>query len=501
MRQKMRIALVSFTLLLGICLPITSVNAASIYDNVYRTVDRIAVSGIGYGVNCPSQDISHTWEKYLLDSRHWYADDQQTRDMAASLQTAFDNGSWAVSYADTTTESFDREQVIVMWSESTGTVTFDDVSASLNSTSKMYQVIIGPRRWSITNGDCTPIGFDFQSINGGRYQISLAATSSTMKNYFVANANVTYPTGYEGAAIATSPPNATYVAMGDSFSSGEGNPPFEAKTDTSSNTCHRSPQAWPRLLEFDSSLDLGATAFVACSGAVSDYIINEYNQENVELPQAAYITNDTELVTITIGGNDVGFGDVLRTCTLARDDDVSTEEEHQLEHDGCINAIEDAQDIATSTTFQNKLETVFSGIRSLGSSNLQLIVVGYPNLFPEYGDIVGTCRWEGDWFTNTFNQTSGRDVAEDEVTESRVLHDNINSAIEAAVEATNDSNVHFVDPSSVFVGHELCRPYPWFNGVIPAIDDAGRAESYHPNSDGQLAYESVVESEIENLFP
>ncbi|MDB5165668.1 MAG: Lipase 1 [Candidatus Saccharibacteria bacterium] len=319
--------------------------------------------------------------------------------------------------------------------------------------------------------------------------------------YQFINLPITYPVDYVGDIIPTHSHLIKYVALGDSFSSGEGNPPFETGTD-STNLCHRSVQSWPRLVQ--KSLNLGPVTSRACSGAVTDYIIDSYNIENIELPQAAYISEDTELVTITTGGNDVGFGDVLRTCTKAykpgENEELSTEDRHNIEHEACINAIEDARLTATGIAFQEELEDVFSGLRDLGSSSLQVVVAGYPNLFPAYVNIVGTCKWEGDWVTNAINETSGRNVASDEITKARLLHDELNGVIEDAVDATNDSNIHFVDPSATFAGHELCRPNPWFHGVVSSIDETEQAMSYHPNSDGQAAYASVLESEIDGLL-
>ncbi|HSW78005.1 MAG TPA: hypothetical protein VLG36_04360 [Candidatus Chromulinivoraceae bacterium] len=112
--------------------------------------------------------------------------------------------------------------------------------------------------------------------------------------------------GNNGTVIPTDQPMATYVAMGDSFSSGEGNSPFEYGTDIPNvDTCHQSSVAYPRLLQNDASLNLGTTAFVACSGATTSAITSAYNNE---VPQAAALSNSTQKVTLTIGGNDVGFG-------------------------------------------------------------------------------------------------------------------------------------------------------------------------------------------------
>ena len=43
-------------------------------------------------------------------------------------------------------------------------------------------------------------------------------------------------------------PSTSFIALGDSYSSGEGVPPFETGTDTHYDTCHRSQNAWPYLL-------------------------------------------------------------------------------------------------------------------------------------------------------------------------------------------------------------------------------------------------------------
>lgn len=77
------------------------------------------------------------------------------------------------------------------------------------------------------------------------------------------------------AVVTLYTPVVKYVAMGDSFSSGEGNPPFEAGTDEGGvNECHRSDRAYPRLIAGSSNgiPSLSLTDFRACSGAVTSNI-------------------------------------------------------------------------------------------------------------------------------------------------------------------------------------------------------------------------------------
>ena len=79
----------------------------------------------------------------------------------------------------------------------------------------------------------------------------------------------------QGPGFAEPTNKLEYVAMGDSFSSGEGVTPFITGTDKNApdeNRCHRSEDAYPLLLEEDEDLNLNLTAFVACSGATTSNI-------------------------------------------------------------------------------------------------------------------------------------------------------------------------------------------------------------------------------------
>ncbi|MFC7612826.1 SGNH/GDSL hydrolase family protein [Actinokineospora soli] len=92
-----------------------------------------------------------------------------------------------------------------------------------------------------------------------------------------------------------------YVALGDSYSAGTG-------AGGHYGSCYRSRKAYPRL--WAQANQPASFAFAACGGATTDTVIAK---------QVNALADDTTLVTITIGGNDVGFGSVMRTCTLGSD--------------------------------------------------------------------------------------------------------------------------------------------------------------------------------------
>ncbi len=122
----------------------------------------------------------------------------------------------------------------------------------------------------------------------------------------------------------------TYIALGDSFSSGEGVPPYFNGTDTAANQCHDSTRAYPVTVATtlgDYPNPAGNFGFHACSGAVVADVwgtngpgvgtIGGIGQWNASSPQISHVESRTGLVTLSIGGNDVGFGTLLRTCISA----------------------------------------------------------------------------------------------------------------------------------------------------------------------------------------
>jgi lysophospholipase L1-like esterase len=121
------------------------------------------------------------------------------------------------------------------------------------------------------------------------------------------------------AFIPVSGPQWSYTAMGDSYSAGEGNPPYDTGTGATSG-CHRSQEAFGRQFAAGQS-DIGETGIqhIACSGATVKNLLPASEGgtgQNGEQPQITQMVHDSGLVTVTIGGNDVGFASVLTYCLL-----------------------------------------------------------------------------------------------------------------------------------------------------------------------------------------
>jgi len=104
--------------------------------------------------------------------------------------------------------------------------------------------------------------------------------------------------GEFGIANRFAPALTGYAALGDSFASGEGNPPYDAGSDTSSDSCHRSTVAYAHQVA--QALDL-PLSFYACSGAKTDHVLtSRLDNELFELDHPDSINGTTALATVTV---------------------------------------------------------------------------------------------------------------------------------------------------------------------------------------------------------
>lgn len=290
---------------------------------------------------------------------------------------------------------------------------------------------------------------------------------------------VTYPSGYEGITISDtwSPPTPTYVAMGDSFSSGEGNPPFEGASDA--NGCHRSSAAYPRLLQSE----LGEANFVACSGATTDDVINGKNGEPSQLDA---LSTDTEVVTITVGGNNIQFKEYATACISSTCDDSSSvyTTSWAILTDG-----------GREDYLPSKLEELFGQISNhLTTENVdaEVWIVGYPYAVTGLS-FLGDSVIEPRCSYLTLGEAMAAETLVDKLNE--VIGDTVSD-----YKYSEDLRFNFVNPNNtpaLFEGHELCTDDPYINGIDSAAPPNG-SDSYvfHPNGDGHAVYADTIAAAI-----
>ncbi|MCP2323522.1 lysophospholipase L1-like esterase [Hamadaea flava] len=250
-----------------------------------------------------------------------------------------------------------------------------------------------------------------------------------------------------------------YAIVGDSYSAGQGTANYDPGTDTATNRCHRSAQAPGRLYAAGPPQKYRpeSIAHLACTSATiaNLTVLGQYG----EPAQISAIPADASLITVTIGGNDAGFADVLTRCVLAQasrtacEDYYSQNDTNNLERK--INLLLPAL-AATYTAIKNQAPTA------------RVIAVTYPNLFKPGSDGASqSCAGIG--------FISSSDI-------SWLIHEtlHLDNVIATAAKA---AGVEVLDERWVFQGHELCTSTAWVNSLTsqPLTD---LSESFHPNASG-----------------
>ncbi|MFH9671151.1 SGNH/GDSL hydrolase family protein [Streptomyces sp. NPDC017405] len=236
--------------------------------------------------------------------------------------------------------------------------------------------------------------------------------------------------GLTGAASAQASPTAAaggYVALGDSYSSGVG----AGSYISSSGNCDRSTKAFPYL--WNAAHSPSSFAFNACSGATTDDVL---------AGQLGSLNSSTSLVSLTVGGNDAGFSDVMTTCVLQSD---ST----------CLSRINTAK-AYVANTLPAKLDAVYNAITAKAPS-ARVVVIGYPRFY-----LLGqTCLGLSETKRSAINDAA----------------DYMDAVIKTRATAHRFA---FGDVRTTFTGHEICSGDSWLHSV----DWLDIGESYHPTAAG-----------------
>lgn len=270
---------------------------------------------------------------------------------------------------------------------------------------------------------------------------------------------------------------AQYLAIGDSFVSGEGELDDSFYVGGATNRCHVSLRSYPYLIA--GSWNLSAHN-AACSGATTEAATTKPNGAS-QLTQLEEVESKLpQLLTIGIGGNDAGLMGKLKTCIgIGTCEWAST----------ATRRAETADEIKK---LYPKLKAFYSAAQSKTSG--KVVVIGYPF-------IISTNAVCFAGIGSLLDQT-----------ERRFMNEGIrylNSVVKAAA---NDTGIEFVDIENALLGSELCSldisqsmnglrigyDYP----VIAAFADLKvfGAESFHPNPTGHQKIAQKILTNNSDIF-
>jgi lysophospholipase L1-like esterase len=244
--------------------------------------------------------------------------------------------------------------------------------------------------------------------------------------------------GVQSAQAAAGP----YTALGDSYSSGVGTRAYYSD----SGSCYRGPAAYPVLV----AKSLGAPlTFAACSGARVPDVLNQLGSLNA----------NTGYVTVSVGGNDAGFADVITQCALPWPWT-------------CTADIDNANAFIRNT-LPGLLDNLYTQIHNR-APNARVAVVGYPRLF---------------------NGEECNALARISPAEQSALNQTADLLATTIAGRAGAHGFGFVDVRSAFTGHAVCDDAEWINGLSDPI-----LESYHPKVAGHSSgYAPLVASRLGSL--
>ncbi len=273
---------------------------------------------------------------------------------------------------------------------------------------------------------------------------------------------------YELAPTASINSLIDYLGLGDSYSSGEGAYNYLADTDSSNNRCHLSAHSYPLLLTHDLFNGAGGHS-VACSGATindvgstsSDYRgqvkdVPSFQQLQQNQPNllASVMTNfapgylaqerfvqqyQPTAVTVGVGGNDIGFEDILLRC-------VTPHVSLHLSDSNCYSTYEDRLEVTKLVDRTVPRWTMLYKQLLAASPATRLYAVGYPKVASDTGNCALNVH-----------------LGKIELEFSNELITYLNNGVK---QAADKANVTYIDISEALAGHRLCETAS-YNGGCP----------------------------------
>jgi lysophospholipase L1-like esterase len=248
----------------------------------------------------------------------------------------------------------------------------------------------------------------------------------------------------------------SYVSLGDSFTAGPLIPlqvqPFG---------CLKSNNNYPNL----ASRELGlALTDASCSGADTSDMTQPQgvSPDGPNPPQLGSLTATTEVVTLQIGGNDIGFSSIARDCTSSSPEGTPCQDRY------VVNGRDEISERIAATA--PKVAAVFQGIRER-SPSARILFVNYAAILPDSGP--------GCW--------PQMPITEGDVPYVRAKQKELNAML--ATEAAN-AGAELIDWYTASIGHDACQlpVVRWVEPVVPV----NAAAPVHPNLGGMIGASALL---------
>lgn len=252
------------------------------------------------------------------------------------------------------------------------------------------------------------------------------------------------------AALAAGARAANYAALGDSYAAGPliPNPLLPLG-------CLKSSNNYAHLAAPGIGLTLRDAT---CSGATTVHMTNPQNvdPDGPNPPQLNSVDSSTTVVSLTIGGNDIGFSEVAQSCITVNPFSHPCLDKYNA---GGVNQLKARID-ATAP----KVAAVLQGIKSRAPA-AKIYVVNYPAIFPETG----------------FGCWPQMPIGFQDVPYLRTTQKQLNSMLATQAAANGATLVNWYNAS---IGHDACKGSStrWVEPLVPG----NSAAPIHPNKAGMV---------------
>jgi lysophospholipase L1-like esterase len=254
---------------------------------------------------------------------------------------------------------------------------------------------------------------------------------------------------------------ADWAGLGDSYAAG----PLIPNQQLDPLGCLRSDHNFAHL----AAVQLGQSlADASCSGATTDDMTQsqDVTPGPANPPQFDALTATTRIVTLQIGGNDIGFTSILENCASASPFGHPCRDKYVVNGDDTL-----ADRIAATAP---KIAAVLQGIHTR-SPQARVFVVNYAAILPETGS--------GCWPTVP--------IAWADVPYLRSVEKALNAMLAQQAQA---NGARIVDDYTASIGHDACKSTStkWVEPLIPT----NPAAPFHPNARGEAGIAGVVVSAV-----
>jgi lysophospholipase L1-like esterase len=296
--------------------------------------------------------------------------------------------------------------------------------------------------------------------------------------------------------------------MGDSFAAGYGIAPTTEKPVAG---CGQSRLDYPHLVAKELGMRL---TDVSCAGAVTANLIStpQSTSSGTAPPQLAALGRDTKVVTISIGGNDLGFFGTITSCiTLFANGPILTEKEPNCR----ATLVKDGKDAlaerisgpllnGTGST-RSGLTKAFAAVRA-AAPNAKVIVVGYPTIMPNSANTPASGCFSAPVkgkSLQSFRMDNGMPFTDVDIAYLHSVEQKLDAATKDATERAHFSYVSVLGKTA---SRSACAPpaTAYVNGVSLTVK-AGELSldpgSLHPNAAGAAFLARTVVSALNQQLP